>query len=114
MKRIIYATVLLFTLASTINSISAIYQLFHKRDLLLAAQNALKKEQRQNSELKNQLQIVSSQEFIEEEARDKLYLSKSGESTVFIAKDLIGTKAAEIQKPQDKMNWQLWLQVFFN
>lgn len=112
MKRIIYIIVLFFALASIVNSVSAIYQLFHKRDLLIAAQQALKKQKKQHSELQDRLKTVSSQAFIEQEARNKLFFLKPGENTIFIAKDLIATKSAIIQKSPTKTNWQQWIEIF--
>lgn len=113
MKKIIYACILFLASASILNSIHAIYVLLQKRDLLVAAQQSLQKQQNDNKMLKNQLQIVSSKAFIEEEARNKLFFSKPGESTVLIAKELIASKSATPTKIPQKSNWDRWLQAFF-
>ncbi len=112
MKRIIFAFIILFALASIVSSVSSIYQLLHKRDLLIAAQQALERVQKQNVGLKNRLKIVSGPGFIEEEARNKLYFVKPGESTVYIAKNLVVPKIVKVQKPQEKTNWQQWIDLF--
>ena len=52
MKRIIFAVVLILALASISNSVRSIYELLHKRDLLIAAQKALTNEQLENQKLK--------------------------------------------------------------
>lgn len=68
-----------------------------------------------NRELKNRLKQIQSSEFIEDVARNKLGLSKPGE-TIFIIpekkiKEILGTSssAREIRLP----NWLGWWKVFF-
>ena len=114
MKRIIYVIVILLALASIINSIHSIYELFHKRDLLVSAEKELEQQKQTNVQLKNQLQKVSNDAFVEDEARDKLFYVKPGEHTVFIAKNLIVTPTPELRKQVEQSNWQLWIAIFTN
>lgn len=65
--------------------------------------------------LKNRLTRVKSQDFVEEEARNKLFMVKPGESTIIIPTATIHnaviTKAVKkIEKP----NWEQWKELFFN
>lgn len=112
MKKIIFIGILCLALASIANSMNSIYVLLHKRDLLIAAQNALVKQQKENEQLKNQLQEVSKESYIEEEARNKLLLIKPGEHPVFISKDLLGIKSNEAKKIVEKSNWEQWKELF--
>ncbi len=73
------------------------------------------KEQQEQVSLKKQLAVVQSQQFIEEEARNKLFLVKPGESELIISQDLLknGGTSSNASKKQAP-NWQLWLQLFFH
>lgn len=114
MKRIIYVIIILLAVASIINSIHSIYELFHKRDLLISAEKELDRQKQANIQLKNQLQKVSNDTFVEEEARNKLFFVKPGEHTVFIAKNLVITPTPEPKKRVEKSNWQQWIAAFTN
>ena len=114
MKRIIFAIILILASASIVNSIHAIYELLHKRDLLIAAQKSLTKEEQESQKLKKQLQVVSGNTFIEEEARNKLFFVKPGEHTVFIAKELVITPSPQPKKHEEPSNWAQWIHIFTN
>src|SRR5437868_6084548 len=98
MKRIIYVILIMLAGISLLNSVHSVYELLHKRDLLIAAQQELKADQKKNQELKKQLQVVSSNAFAEQEARNKLFYIKPGEHPVFIADQLIITPTPVLRK----------------
>ena len=67
-----------------------------------------------NKELKKKLTRIQSPEFIDEEVRNKLGLSKKGETIVIIPEEKIkailgASSSAQIRLP----NWLGWLKVFF-
>lgn len=94
-----------------INSLAhSVYDLWHKQDLVTSAQTQLNKEKSENQNLKKQLKIVSSTSFIEEEARDKLFLVKPGEAGVILPAGF-GEKSSG-KKEVNLSNWQKWLQFF--
>ena len=69
----------------------------------------------ENRNLKNKLENVKSNDFIEEEARNKLGLAKEGEIIVIIPDEtidlILGKKKAEIVRLPNYLGW--W-RVFFN
>lgn len=90
--------------------IHSTYDLWRKQDLLVKAKQDLAKQKQENQELKAQLSYVQSDEFLETEARDKLFLVKPGESDVIIPKELV------MKKEEKKMiilpAWQQWINLF--
>lgn len=72
--------------------------------------------QKQNADLKKQLEQVGSIEFIESQARDRLNFSRAKETVVIISEEelqkVLGValeKKEEIKLP----NWQGWLKLFW-
>lgn len=80
--------------------------------MLIQAQNELTKAQSQNSELKKQLSHVKNPEFVEEQARDRLFLVKPGEKTVVIPQNLLPTPISPKKIVISKSNWQKWMEIF--
>ena len=94
-----------------INSLTrSIYDLWHKQDLVVKAQNNLNKEEEENQRLKSQLAHVTSDQFIEEEARNKLFMVKTGESGVILPQGLGSVKPAA--SVRELPNWQKWVNLF--
>ncbi len=68
-----------------------------------------------NQHLKSQLENIKTNQFIEQQARDKLGLVKPGETIVIISEDKIrqilgaSASAVTVRLP----NWQGWLKLFF-
>lgn len=111
MKKAIYiitVVVLLFIINGLARST---YDLWQKQDLVADAERTLELEKIKNQKLKASLSYVETREFIETQARDKLFLGKPQEQKVIIPKDLIGEKKKEAKK-DTKENWQKWLDLF--
>lgn len=114
MKKVIFfiAIAILVTIIS--NFAVSIYQLWQKKDLITRAQDQLNREKMRNVKLKGQLQHVRSQYFIEEQARDKLFLVKPGENTIVIPSSLLqASPSGTVVKKEEKPNWLLWRELFF-
>ncbi len=77
---------------------------------MVKAKKDLDREKQENQQLKTELSYVKSQEFIEEEARNKLFMVKPGESGVIVPQDLI--KKKEVKKEIELSNWQQWINLF--
>lgn len=72
-------------------------------------EQALEKE---TKELKKELEYRDSEEFVEKEARNKLGLSKKGES-IYVVEDESSEEENSISgEKEDFSNWQLWVKVF--
>lgn len=114
MKRILFITFIVISLIIIYNFLSSIYRLSSKKNVLIQAQNELKKTQKENMELKKQLSLVKNPEFIEEQARDKLFMVKPGEKTVVIPDNLLPTPTTVKSPSLQKSNLVRWLEVFFH
>lgn len=90
--------------------IHSIIDLWNKQDLVERARQDLNREKRANEELKAQLTYVKSEEFLETQARDKLFMVKPGESEVLVPPDLV--KKEEEEKPPPPPAWKQWLNLF--
>jgi cell division protein FtsB len=109
-KKILFFLAIATCLVVINGLVRSIYDLWHKQDLVVKAQKNLEEERKENKRLKSQLKYVASNQFIEEEARNKLFMVKPGESGVIIPSSLI-------QKKEEKVivvlpNWQKWINLF--
>jgi len=114
MKKALYFIALAISILVINNLIRSIYDLWQKHDLITSAEKELSRQKQENQRLKSQLSFVKSKEFVEEEARNKLFLVKPGEQRVMIPEKLvkISTPSANIHK-DDPPNWKKWLRLFF-
>ena len=106
MKRVGFLIVVIVSLIIINGLIHSIYSLWNKQDLIKDANNRLAQEKSENARLKARLKEVNSPEFIEEEARNKLFLVKPGESPVILP-DLSPTPKPK--KEENIPNYQKWL-----
>lgn len=114
MKRIFYIIIFIISLFIIKSLVVSIYTLWHKQDLITQAKKELEAEKKRNQQLKNRLSLVQSEGFIEEEARNKLFLSKPNEQEIIIPKNLLKiTDYKEVKPPKEEPNWQKWWELFF-
>ena len=84
-------------------------------------QSEIQKINQENSDLDNFISYLSTKEFQEKEAREKLNLQKEGERMIVLRKELGQQKETKNANPaagtdfiEDKSpNWQKWLKFFF-
>src|SRR5258706_15956924 len=113
MKRILYILFIILSIAIIASLINSIYTLWHKKNLLVQAQKQLVEEKKRHIELEKKLSVVKSPQFIEEEARNKLFLVKPGESELLIPSDSLPREQGAVKSTKnDKPNWQQWLDLF--
>ena len=112
MKKVVFVAVVI-TFVLIINGLfRSILDIWNKQDLLMQAQKKLELEKQTNQKLKAQLSITDSKQFVEEEARNKLFMGLPGEQPVLIPQNLLNLK--ESKKPLDlRPNWKKWLDLFF-
>lgn len=101
-------------LFSIIHLITSIYTLWHKQDVLVTAEKQLQQEKKVHTQLQQQLKTVTASGFVEEEARNKLFMTKQGEQEVMIASDALTPTQAQTQIKDTRPNWQQWLSLFFH
>jgi len=109
-KKVAYFITIIVCIVIINGLVRSIYDLWNKQDLVVKAKEDLDQEKQKNQELKAQLSYVQSGNFIEEEARNKLFMVKPGESGVIVPAELI-------KKKEDKAvvfisNWQQWVNLF--
>lgn len=67
-----------------------------------------------NEKLKERLEYVKSEEFVEKEARDKLNMAKEDEVIVVLPEKLeVRGQRLGASSDEDLSNWQKWLRLFF-
>ena len=112
MKRIIFAVLILILVIAIVNVAYSIVSLWGKRDVLTQTQEKLQKEQAEYVALRQQWGKIHDPNFVEEEARDKLFLAKPGESIVLIPS---ASPASSIHaSAQTNLPiWQQWVGLFF-
>ncbi len=113
-KKITLGCIVLVILFVVYNLINQIIEATRSGERLSQAADAVYKLEVTNKQLKNKLSQIQSLEFIEEEIRNRLGMSKKGETVVVIPeeklKSVMGTsQALEVRLP----NWLGWLKVFF-
>jgi cell division protein FtsB len=113
LKKLVFFAVIVVSLFVINSFIHSIYNLWQKNDLLVRAKQDLENEKKENKELKKKLTEVKKPGFVEEEARNKLFLAKPGEGIVIIPTDVLSTTSST-KKPLDtRSNWQKWWDLFF-
>jgi cell division protein FtsB len=114
-KKIILFTSLGVAILIAYGLIAQIFNTIHSGDRLEQATNELNQLQLKNSELKRKLDEVKTDYFVEKEARDKLNLSREGETIIVIPDERINQILGK-DKMNDAIrlpNWQGWLKLFF-
>lgn len=112
MKKMLYILIIIISVYIINNLVRSIYNLWQKQDLVTQAREELQKEKNNNAKLNDQLLQVKRPEFIEEEARNKLFMVRKGESIVLMPSISTISKTRSIKK-QQKHHWEEWVEFFF-
>ena len=91
----------------------SILKMFKARDELKLAEQKIEELQEEAASLTEKKEFYQSEEFIEQEARNKLNMVKEGETVVVLppnVKEILGEK--EIQPQISVPNWRQWLNLF--
>ncbi len=115
LRKVIYIAVILVVLLIAYNLVVQITQAIKSGERLSEATDKVYKLQVQNKELKKKLSDIQSSDFIESQARDKLGLSKKGETLVIIPEQILNLVLGASSSAQTTRlpNWLGWLKVFF-
>ena len=109
-KKILFLVAIIVCLIIINGLLHSIYNLWQKQDLVVKAKEELNREILANQELRVQLSYVKSDQFIEQEARNKLFMVKEGENSVIVPPDLIKKKGEK--KEIVLVPWQQWINLF--
>ncbi len=113
MKKILYILIIIVSVYIINNLIRSIYNLWQKQDLVTQAKEELRIEKNTYEKLQDQLVKVNRPEFIEEEARNKLFMVKKGESIVLMPETVSAQRMTSDKKKEKKSHWQEWIEFFF-
>ena len=109
MRRIVFIISAIVLLVLINNLARSIYDLLKKQDIITSAESDLASEKIENERLKRELAKIDNKDFIEKEARDKLFLVKPGEAEVILP----GTDSKTSEKPKEDLpNFRRWLKIF--
>lgn len=111
MKRILYLIVVVGLILVNNSLIHSIIELWNKQSLLNDAKIRLESQKTENERLRRELAYVQTNAFIENEARDKLFLVKPGESEVLIDKNLLEPRKQRNTTSPEPV-WQQWINLF--
>jgi cell division protein FtsB len=113
-KKIVFLVVVISSLFIINSLVRSIYSLWQKQHLVVSAREELAEEKRTNQKLKKDLSLVTKPEFIEEEARDKLFLAKPGEKVVVMPSVAPEASPSVSITPVDtRPYWRQWWEMFF-
>lgn len=112
-RKITLGLIILVILFVVYNLINQITEAIRSEGRLSEAADVVYQLGMKNKQLKQKLSQVQSPEFIEAEIRNKLGMSKKGETVVVIPEAKLGSvmgasQAAELRLP----NWLGWIKVF--
>ena len=113
MKRIVFFSAITIALMVIFSLLGSIYQLWHKQDVLYITAKQLAKVKKEHQDLTKQLKVVGTQQFVEQQARDDLFLTKQDEHEVIIAGNLMDHKEKTIKNVKEVPYWQQWIDLFF-
>ena len=113
-KKIVFFAIIIASFFIINNLVQSIYTLWQKQHLVDSARKELEHAKEENQELKRRLSLAKDPHFIEEEARNKLFLTKPGEGVIVIPTDAVKASPAAQTKPVDtRANWEKWRDTFF-
>lgn len=113
-KRIISFTILIIGISLIIKLCGDIFRLLKAGDQVRLAEEKIERLEKERQQLLEKKQYYQSEEFIEEEARNKLGLSRPGETVVILPPNVSQILGREEEKPAEEIpNWKKWLKLFF-
>ncbi|HUD44095.1 MAG TPA: septum formation initiator family protein [Patescibacteria group bacterium] len=114
MKKTLIFLAIIISLLIINNLIHSIIDLWQKQSFLTSASQSLSREEEKNRQLQAQLKKVSQEQFVEEQARDKLLLVKPGEEIILLPTGMIAQSGSASQASATaKPHWQEWWDLFF-
>ena len=110
MKKILSIIAIIILVIVIKNNISSITRTLEDENTTANLKGQLAKEQEKNQFLKERLFYVKTNQFVEDEAREKLGMSKPGEYVVIAPTSApLNNEKIEINA---KPNWRRWLDLF--
>ncbi len=115
LRKLFFGIGILIVLVIALNLITQIVHTLKSTDRLNDVITEVHKLEIKNRELKEKLTKIGTTDFIEQQARDKLGLGKSGETVVIIAEEkvrqILGASSSGVIERLP--NWLGWWKLFF-
>jgi cell division protein FtsB len=89
----------------------SIYDIWQKKDVISGVQSQLDFQKQENQRLRSALVYSKTSEFIEKQARNKLFMAKKGEQKVLIPQESQSFQG--LQNKDNEPNWKKWWNLFF-
>ena len=115
-KKIGYLVFIIICIIIINGLVTSILNLWQKHELVDHSEQTLTNEREKNIELKKKLKTVSSALFVEEEARNKLFLVKQGEEIIVVAPTAYlqqSSSSASEKQIDTRPYWKQWWETFF-
>lgn len=113
-KKIAFFIIVIASLFVINNLVKSISDLWQKKSIVENARMEVEEEKKRNVELKNMIKQVDDSQFVEEEARNKLFLSKPGEKKIILSlTDFVSSDSAMLKSEDMRPNWKKWWDLFF-
>ena len=113
-KKITLGLIILISLLVAYNLVTQIMEATKSGERLSQAAESVYKLEAKNKQLKTKLSQIKSPQFIEEIARNKLGLSKKGETVVIIPEEKLKLVMGASQSAEVRLsNWLGWWRMFF-
>ena len=112
-KKPIQILIIIIGIAFIVSLSRSILKMFRASDELRLAEQKIEELQEEAASLTVKKEFYQSEEFIEQEARNKLNMVKEGEAVVVLPpnlKEILGEK--ENQPQASLSNWRQWLNLF--
>lgn len=113
MKKVVFILILIISLLIINNLVRSIYSLWNKQALLVNAKSQLDDEKKKHAQLQQQLAQVKNPLFVEQEARNKLFLMKPGEKVILLEQEEKKQGVKQVPSKKVEPNWQQWMHLFF-
>ena len=113
-SRLVRYLVLILGLVMSFTLTRGVWRLYRAGDRVEVAELQLKELEAENARLRQQRDYYQSQEFIEQQARDKLNMGKEGETVVILPENV-----GELLDSPTKVRveeipvWRQWVNLFF-
>ncbi len=109
--------ILIFSFVLIANLVRGIARLKSAQQRVIKVEERLVKVKKENEELEQKRNHYQSDQFVEEQIRNKLQMAKPGETVLILPEEIqIAAREAEKETPEDKdgekANWQKWIELF--
>lgn len=113
-KKLLVVLALIFGFYLVFSSAKQVFLLFKAKGRITASQEKLSQVQSEHEKLKKGLEYRNSDEFVEEEARNRLGLAKEGETIVILPQGLQAQNQNEVSKSDGReSNIIKWFERLF-